>query len=154
PSTAQLAIKICSFDPTSRSGERIMRRSRVLIAVTWLLLLLRSGAAAQSSAKIRAGGLGPQSGKTDTAGSKILAVLLPPTVEPSPEPPHPHDAALPINLATALQLADARAIDVALAAERVQAAAAQLQRARALWLPTVLLGTDYFRHDGQIQDVL
>jgi outer membrane protein TolC len=32
-------------------------------------------------------------------------------------------------------------------------AAAQLDRAKVLWLPTVYLGVDYYRHDGQIQDV-
>jgi outer membrane protein TolC len=58
-----------------------------------------------------------------------------------------------VNLPTALQLANARPIDIALASERVQAAAAELQRARVLWLPTLYLGADYFRHDGQIQDV-
>src|SRR5437660_1416954 len=27
------------------------------------------------------------------------------------------------------------------------------QGARVLWLPTIYLGGDYFRHDGQLQDV-
>jgi outer membrane protein TolC len=52
-----------------------------------------------------------------------------------------------------LQLADSRPLDIALAAQRIEVAAAQLDRARALWLPTIQLGTDYFRHDGRIQDV-
>jgi hypothetical protein len=60
---------------------------------------------------------------------------------------------LPINLPTALQLAGVRPIDIALASERIRLAVAQLERAQVLWLPTVLLGVDYFRHDGQIQDV-
>lgn len=63
------------------------------------------------------------------------------------------DRPLPINLPTALRLAGARPIDVALAAQRIRVAAAQLERANALWLPTILAGGDYFRHDGQIQDV-
>jgi outer membrane protein TolC len=63
------------------------------------------------------------------------------------------DKPLPINLAAALQLAGARPIDIALAAERIRVAAAQLERADVLWLPTLLVGGDYFRHDGQIQDV-
>jgi outer membrane protein TolC len=66
----------------------------------------------------------------------------------SPGRPKP----FPINLPTALRLADARAIDVALASERIKVAAAQLERARVLWLPTVYAGVDYFRHDGKIQD--
>jgi outer membrane protein TolC len=59
---------------------------------------------------------------------------------------------LPINLATALQLANANAIDVAAAAERVRTAAAQLEQARVLWLPSVTVGGDYNRHDGRIQN--
>jgi outer membrane protein TolC len=46
-----------------------------------------------------------------------------------------------------------RPIDIGLASERIRVAAAQLDRADVLWLPTVYLGADYFRHDGQIQDV-
>jgi outer membrane protein TolC len=60
---------------------------------------------------------------------------------------------LPINLPTALRLAGVRPLDIALASESVKAAAAQLQGAQGLWLPTIFMGTDYFRHDGQLQDV-
>jgi outer membrane protein TolC len=67
--------------------------------------------------------------------------------------PAPGDRPLPINLPTALRLSGSRALDVALAATRIQVAAAELERANVLWLPTVYLGIDYFRHDGQIQDV-
>jgi outer membrane protein TolC len=67
-------------------------------------------------------------------------------------PPHPDLRPLPINLPTALQLANANAIDVVAAAERVRVAAAQLEQARALWLPTVTFGGDYNRHDGRIQN--
>jgi len=65
----------------------------------------------------------------------------------------PGQALYPINLPTALQLADVRALDVALASERIRVAAAQFDRAKVLWLPTLLVGGDYFRHDGQLQDV-
>src|SRR5437588_4416918 len=67
--------------------------------------------------------------------------------------PAPCEKPLPINLPTALRLAGARPIDVAVASERVRAAAAELERAQVLWLPTVYVGADYFRHDGQNQDV-
>jgi outer membrane protein TolC len=63
------------------------------------------------------------------------------------------ERALPINLPTALRLAGARPLDIALASERIRLAAAELQRAQVLWLPTIYLGGDYFRHDGQLQDV-
>jgi outer membrane protein TolC len=65
----------------------------------------------------------------------------------------PADRALPINLPTAMRLAGVRPIDIGLASERIRAAAAQLERAQVLWLPTVYLGGDYYRHDGQLQDV-
>jgi outer membrane protein TolC len=60
---------------------------------------------------------------------------------------------LPINLPTALQLVNAQALDIAIASQQIQVAAAQLSRAQVLWLPTIQIGTDYFRHDGQIQAV-
>jgi outer membrane protein TolC len=60
--------------------------------------------------------------------------------------------ALPINLPTALQLANAQAIDIQVASQRIEVAAAQLDRAQKLWLPTIFFGTDYYRHDGQIQE--
>src|SRR5262245_49782801 len=63
------------------------------------------------------------------------------------------DRPLPINLPTALQLANARPLDIALASARIEAAAAALDRARVLWLPTVYLGVDYARQDGRIQDI-
>ena len=63
------------------------------------------------------------------------------------------DKPLPINLATALKLADVQPLDIAVASERTEQAAAQLRQAQVLWLPTVYLGADYARHDGQIQDV-
>ncbi|HUY35678.1 MAG TPA: TolC family protein [Pirellulales bacterium] len=63
------------------------------------------------------------------------------------------DRSFPINLPTALRLANAQAIDVRIASEKIRLATAQLQQARALWLPTILVGPNYFRHDGPIQDI-
>jgi outer membrane protein TolC len=65
----------------------------------------------------------------------------------------PSDKPLPINLPTALQLAGVRPIDIAVASQRIQIAVAQLEQAQVLWLPTILMGPDYLRHDGRIQDV-
>jgi outer membrane protein TolC len=75
--------------------------------------------------------------------------------QPAAPPPAlaPADKPLPINLATALQLANARSVDVAVAAERIRLAQAQYERAHVLWLPTLQFGVDYFRHDGRIQNV-
>jgi outer membrane protein TolC len=45
-------------------------------------------------------------------------------------------------------------VDVAAAAERIQVAAAVLEQAEVLWLPTVTVGGAYFRHDGRQQDTM
>lgn len=81
------------------------------------------------------------------------AVETPPPAADPVFDPAPENKALPINLPTALRLANVRPLDVAVAAQRIQLALGQLQQARALWLPTLYLGGDYFRHDGQLQDV-
>jgi len=59
---------------------------------------------------------------------------------------------LPINLPTALALANTRPLDIAFAAEGVRVAVAQLSQAQVLWLPNLQFGADYFRHDGRNQD--
>ncbi|HEV3143751.1 MAG TPA: TolC family protein [Gemmataceae bacterium] len=61
---------------------------------------------------------------------------------------------MPINLPTALQLSNVRPIDVVVASERLRLAVAQHKEARTLWLPSVQFGIDYFRHDGQMQDIV
>jgi outer membrane protein TolC len=59
---------------------------------------------------------------------------------------------LPISLPAALKLGNVRAVDIAAAAARLDAAAAQLEQAHVLWLPTITFGGDYNRHDGRNQD--
>lgn len=61
---------------------------------------------------------------------------------------------LPITLPAALALTGASALDIQIADERARAADAALARANVLWLPNLNLGVDYFRHDGQIQDIV
>jgi len=58
---------------------------------------------------------------------------------------------LPINLATALQLANARPFDVQIAGKQVEAAVARYDRARLLWVPNLSVGTDYLLHSGPQQ---
>ena len=58
------------------------------------------------------------------------------------------DRPLPINLATALRLSDARPLIVAAAQASAWVAEAQLTRAKVLWVPRLNLGADYIRHDG------
>jgi outer membrane protein TolC len=58
------------------------------------------------------------------------------------------DIPLPINLAAALRLADARPLIVAAAQASAWVAEAQLTRAKMLWAPMIVFGADYIRHDG------
>jgi outer membrane protein TolC len=61
---------------------------------------------------------------------------------------------LPINFATALQLAGVRPLDIAAATFQIQQSVALLLQAKALWIPNLNGGYDYFRHDGVIQSFL
>lgn len=60
--------------------------------------------------------------------------------------------ALPIDLATALRLAGASNLQIALARASVGEAQAVLSLANVLWVPSLQAGVGYNRHDGQIQD--
>lgn len=80
-----------------------------------------------------------------TPGGEVL--------EMRPPPPVPGDLRFPINLATALRLADARPIIVSTTGASVWIAEADLQKAKVLWVPTVNLGADYTRHDGYGPDL-
>jgi outer membrane protein TolC len=62
-------------------------------------------------------------------------------------------APLPIDLATALRLADERNLDVAIYLARVEAATARLTQARLLAVPDLRVGSTEGRHEGAIQDV-
>jgi outer membrane protein TolC len=85
--------------------------------------------------------------------STPIRTLPTPSTEPAVAPTvAAGDRPLPISLPAALRLADARAVDIAAAAERVRVAAAVLEQARVLWLPSITVGGDYYRHDGRQQD--
>jgi outer membrane protein TolC len=65
-----------------------------------------------------------------------------------PVSPETSDRPLPISLASALRLSDARPLVVAAAQASAWVAEAQLQRAQVLWVPTLDIGAIYYRHDG------
>jgi outer membrane protein TolC len=65
-----------------------------------------------------------------------------------PAQPAETDRPLPINLATALRLADARPVIIEAARAAVETEYGLYEQARVLWLPSVYLGVDYQRHDG------
>ncbi|HTK77926.1 MAG TPA: TolC family protein, partial [Gemmataceae bacterium] len=85
----------------------------------------------------------------EPAAAEMPRAHLPELAPPSPDPGMRR---LPITLSAALQLANANAVDIAAAGERVRVALAQLNQARVLWVPTVTAGMDYARHDGRIQN--
>src|SRR5437763_6345879 len=73
--------------------------------------------------------------------------------EPTPAP-SPATAPSAIDLATALRLAGANAIDVQIARERLKAAEAVAVSTLAQLLPWLSAGTTYRRHGALIQDVV
>ena len=66
------------------------------------------------------------------------------------KPVNPEDAdrKMPINLATALRLADARPLVIEAARAAVETEVGLYEQARVLWLPNVYLGADYQTHAG------
>jgi len=65
----------------------------------------------------------------------------------------PGQVVRPIDLPSALRLAGAGDLDIAIARERVSLALAELQQARVQWLPSIYVGPNWIRHDGQLQTV-
>jgi hypothetical protein len=76
-----------------------------------------------------------------TPASGEIVNLKPPSLEAN-------DRRFPINLATALRLADARPLIVAAAQASAWVAEAQYQKAKVLWLPAFMMNACYMRHDG------
>jgi outer membrane protein TolC len=64
----------------------------------------------------------------------------------------PGERVHPITLATALKLVGSRALDVQIADQQVAIASRQLDRAKLLWVPNLVTGIDYFRHEGGQQN--
>lgn len=77
--------------------------------------------------------------------------------EPREQPPAQSDAppveTPTLSLGNVLYLADAQNPNVANARERIQEAYARVDRADALWLPSLRAGLNYNHHEGAIQDV-
>ncbi|HEV7226156.1 MAG TPA: hypothetical protein VGN42_25840 [Pirellulales bacterium] len=99
----------------------------------------------------------PIEGELPARPSKLSPLEAPPPPEvvtlelPKPEP---GDLRFPINLATALRLADVRPLVIAAAQASAWVAEARLLKAKTLWLPSLNMGADYTRHDGVGPDTL
>lgn len=72
-------------------------------------------------------------------------------LEPVPVPDPSEAAPFPIDLPTALRLAGANNLQIALAVERVEEAYANVAAADASWIPSLNAGVVYNRHNGRIQ---
>ncbi len=88
----------------------------------------------------------PAKGPAPLEIDPIAQALPAPALEPGEE-------GLVISLPAALRLADAEAWDIQIAVQQLRIAAAQLQGADVLWLPTLVAGADYQYHSGPTQDV-
>lgn len=81
-------------------------------------------------------------------GSPCFAENVAPPEANAPGSPWETDRPLPINLGTALRMADARPLVVGAAQASVWVAEARLQRARLICVPEFDLGAVFYRHDG------
>ncbi len=98
----------------------------------------------------------PQTGWQPIGAAETPAAQLPRISESQPATlppaqPADNDVPLPINLATALRLADARPLVIAAAQASMRTALAQYDEAKVLWLPNLYLGGSWYRHDGATQ---
>jgi len=76
-----------------------------------------------------------------------------PVDHPAADEQYSADAAVPINLPTALAMIGGQHPIVGFAQWRVQEAYAQLDRAKVMWLPSIQTGFNYRRRDGNYQAV-
>jgi outer membrane protein TolC len=117
-----------------------------------------AGTPSASAATEQSGGQAEQGSPSERPSKKSpLEKPAPPSGEVmdlKAPPPEPGDLRFPINLGTALRLADARPLIVATAQASAWMAEADLQKAKVLWVPTLNLGFDYTRHDGFGPDTL
>jgi len=102
-----------------------------------------------------AAGLWPGAALAQSPGIAAPPVGLTQGREPiamTPSKAESFERTFPINLATAMRLANARPIDVQVAEQSVAIAARQLDRAKLLWVPNLVVGADFYRHTGGQQN--
>lgn len=82
----------------------------------------------------------------------VSTVLLSAAVSFAAETEVPTSGTMPIDLATALKLGNARNFQVALAKERVSQAAAELKQKEYLLIPTLSVGASWHHSEGRLQE--
>jgi outer membrane protein TolC len=123
------------------------RRTRAVIVLTVGLVAALANPASLTQAQESATGPAAQLGVPQPSQQAPLE-LPPPAIDLKLPPLEPGDLRYPINLGTALRLADARPLLVAAAQATAWRAEAKLQQAQVLWVPNFNLGFVYIRHDG------
>ena len=127
-----------------------MRRSIVVTILLTGALALYSGRSRCAASDARNGAGGDLAG--GAAGSPDHRVAR--TCRSCPAQPDAADRPLPINLATALRLADARPLIIEAARAAIESEYGLYEQARVLWLPNIYLGMDYQRHDGSQDNIV
>src|SRR5262245_35883207 len=104
---------------------------------------------APAAGKAPGGGqVDPPSSPPEKAAKEKGSLGVGEAMELSPPPLEAGDLRFPINLGTALRLADDRPLIIAAAQASAWKAEARLQQTKVIGIPTFNLGVDYIRHDG------
>ncbi|MCE9531531.1 MAG: TolC family protein [Planctomycetes bacterium] len=140
------------------------RRFRLAFETYGLAILLGLGASASSEQpvvwKATPRPMQPQSAHVPAVPTfapivrTAAEVSAPASSNHATQPPVRDEGKLPIDLATALRLANAQNPTIALARSRVAEAMARQDQAEVLWLPNLSAGSTYIRHDGNTQNQL
>jgi len=91
--------------------------------------------------------------QTTAAGEQVRPPAPPAEIERPLDLPPPPIETYPIDLMTALHLADASNLQIAVAREQIRQAWARADASRALWLPSIRAGMNFNKHEGPIQDI-
>ena len=86
-------------------------------------------------------------------GEQVRPPAPPAEIESPLDLPPPPIETYPIDLMTALHLADGSNLQIAVAREQIRQAWARADASRALWLPSIRAGMNFNKHEGPIQDI-
>jgi outer membrane protein TolC len=139
----------CATEQVSRSIETARRRSsRPVPGVAAQTDSIKDSAAGLASAE----GPRPSAGATQPAGANPVVIGADLDIPvPAPTTIPPASSEYPIDLSTALRLAEVENPTIAIARARIIEALAVQQGALALLLPSLNPGTNYHLHTGNLQ---
>jgi outer membrane protein TolC len=125
----------------------------------WLILGIGGGCGALAEDVVplvpqtsEAAGTAPAAYPPEHAAPDEAVPVATPLVPPGPSPSGADVRVLPIDLPSALRLANVSNPTIGVARERVREAYGRLLQAKVLWLPDLEGGPAYVRHDGLLQN--